>query len=110
MGIAARQWHDGEVLDGGCERRAGRRGPRTRPTPGHDPSVPRPDRLAQAIAEQVVKVVVDALDINALLARIDVSALLDRVDMNEVVAKIDIDELVARLDVDALISRWTWTR
>jgi len=41
---------------------------------GHDPSVPRPDR-SPGHRRAGVKVVVDALDINALLARIDVSAL-----------------------------------
>jgi hypothetical protein len=73
-----------------------------------------PERLAQAVAERVVTLVVDALDVNALLARIDldallsevdVDALLSRVDVAALVARIDVDELVARIDVEQLVAR-----
>jgi hypothetical protein len=75
----------------------------------YDPSVARvmdlPERMAQGVAERVVGLVVDTLDINALLSRIDVNSLLDRVDLDALVARIDLDTLVARIDLDALVAR-----
>jgi hypothetical protein len=64
-----------------------------------------PERLAQAVAERVVALVVDALDVNALLARVDVDALLERVDIAAVLERVDVDALVARIDVEQLVSR-----
>jgi hypothetical protein len=73
-----------------------------------------PERLAQAIAAQVVNLVVDALDIDALLrridpntimARVDVNALLEHIDMNAVLDKIDVNALVAEVDIDTLLQR-----
>jgi hypothetical protein len=57
------------------------------------------ERLAQGIAERVVALVVDALDVDALLARIDVEALIARVDIEAVLARIDVEALVARIDL-----------
>jgi hypothetical protein len=74
----------------------------------------RPDRLAQGIAEQVVRMVVDAIDVNALVQRIDLNAVLDQVDLDKLaeridvqhlVEQIDVDELLAHIDVNALIDR-----
>jgi hypothetical protein len=73
-----------------------------------------PERIAQAVAERVVTLVVGALDLNALLERVDidaliervdVSALLDRVDVDELLARIDVDDLMARIDVETLVAR-----
>ena len=64
-----------------------------------------PERLAQAVAERVVALVVDALDVNALLARIDVDQLLARVDVAALLERVDVDALVARIDVDQLVAR-----
>lgn len=64
-----------------------------------------PERLAQAVAERVVALVVDALDVNALLARIDVDELLERIDVTALLARVDVDALVARIDVEQLVAR-----
>src|SRR5215475_3546278 len=64
-----------------------------------------PERIAQAVAERVVTLVVDALDLNALLARIDVDALLQRVDLDALLDKVDLDDLVGRIDVEQLVAR-----
>ncbi len=69
---------------------------------------------AQQALKQVTPGVVDAVDINAVLAAIDVNALVDRLDVDRlvdridvgaVVAKVDVGELVAQVDVDAIVSR-----
>lgn len=88
---------------------------------------PRPrsplERLPHAIAEQVVRRIVELLDVNeiiervdvdevvrrvdvnALLERVDLDALLERVDVDEVVDRVDVDRLMARVDLDAIVAR-----
>jgi hypothetical protein len=69
------------------------------------PRLPSPDRLPQLIAEQVVKLVVDALDVNALIDRVDMNAVIDRVDINAIVERVDINAIVERVDIDEVIER-----
>jgi hypothetical protein len=64
-----------------------------------------PERLAQGVAERVVTLVIDSLDLNRLLTRIDLNALIDRLDVEQLVGRIDPDALLDRLDVNALIAR-----
>ncbi len=76
--------------------------------PGHVTPVPgsgRIEQLAQAVAERVVTIVMDAIDIDALLARVDVDALLKRVDVDGVVNRVDVDALIDRVDVEKIIDR-----
>jgi hypothetical protein len=69
---------------------------------------------AQQAIRQATPGVVQAVDINEILAAIDVDALLDRIDINRlvdridvgaIVAKVDVNELVGQVDVDALVSQ-----
>jgi hypothetical protein len=55
--------------------------------------------LAQRVAERAIDIVVNALDINALVARINLNAVLNHVDINKVLAKIDVNEV-------QFIDRW----
>jgi len=71
------------------------------PVPGSG----RVEQLAQAVAERVVTIVMDAIDIDALLERVDVDALLSRVDVDGVVSRVDVDKLIDRVDVDKIVSR-----
>jgi hypothetical protein len=72
------------------------------------------EQMAQRVAERVVDLVLQVLDLNALLAqvdlnalleKIDVAALLERVDLNAVLARVDTDALLDRIDVNALLQR-----
>lgn len=72
------------------------------------------EQMAQRVAERVVDLVLQVLDVNALLAqvdlnalleKIDVAALLERVDLNAVLARVDTDTLLDRIDVNALLQR-----
>jgi hypothetical protein len=72
------------------------------------------ESMAQGIAQRVVDLVLDALDMNALVARIDLNAvlaqvdlnsLLQRVDLNEVLDRVDLNQIVDRLDVNKLMAR-----
>lgn len=61
--------------------------------------------LAQLVARHVIELVVETLDVNALLGRIDLNKLLDRVDVNRLLDRVDVDRLIARVDMQALLSR-----
>jgi hypothetical protein len=63
------------------------------------------ETLAQSVAERVLDLVVNALDINALLARVDVNALVGRVDVNALLDRVDVAALLDRADVNALLDR-----
>jgi len=69
------------------------------------PGSARMEHLAQAVAERVVSIVMDAIDIDALLERIDVDALVSRVDVDSVVSRVDVDKLIDRVDVEKIIER-----
>ena len=61
--------------------------------------------LTQAVAERITELVVQALDVNGLLAKVDPDALLDRVDVDALLKRVDVDALLARVDVNLLLSR-----
>jgi hypothetical protein len=63
------------------------------------------ERLAQAVAERVVNLVLDAVDVDALVERVDVQRIVDRVDVNALVERVDVERIVERVDVDALVAR-----
>jgi hypothetical protein len=63
------------------------------------------ESIAQGVAQRVIDLVVESLDMNALIAQIDLNAVLARVDLNEVVDRIDLNEVVDRLDMNKLLAR-----
>ena len=63
------------------------------------------EQLAQAVAERVVSIVMDAIDIDALLDRIDVNALIDRVDIEKLIERVDVEKVVERVDVEKVVER-----
>ena len=74
------------------------------------------ESLAQRVAERVIDLVLDALDLNALVLRIDLNALLqqvdvmalvDRIDLNQVLSRVDMEALVEQTDLGAIIARST---
>jgi hypothetical protein len=69
------------------------------------PGSGRAEQLAQAVAERVVSIVMEAIDIDALLDRIDVDGLIKRVDVDAVVGRVNVDSLIDRVDVEKIIER-----
>lgn len=69
------------------------------------PGSARVEHVAQAVAERVVALVMDAIDMDALLDRIDVDAVVARVDVDAVVNRVDVDRLIDRVDVEKIIER-----
>src|SRR3984957_16306199 len=84
--------------------------PRGCPVPVPTPMSPVPgsgrvEQLAQAVAERVVSMVMDAIDIDALLGRIDVGALIGRGDVEKLIERVDVQKIIERVDVEAVIER-----
>jgi hypothetical protein len=63
------------------------------------------EALALRVAEQVIDIVVDVLDVNEILRQVDVNALLDRVALDPILDRVDVNALLARVDVEALLAR-----
>ena len=63
------------------------------------------ESLAQRVAERVVEIVVDALDVNALVRRVNLNAALGQLDINELLTRVDVNALLNRVDIDALLGR-----
>ena len=71
------------------------------------PGFGRVEQLAQAVAERVVSIVIDALDIDAILNRIDVDSLIDRVDVDKIIDRVDVDSLMEKTELGSIIARST---
>ncbi len=63
----------------------------------------RVEQLAQALAERIVPLVIDAIDIDALIDRVDIDKVLQRVDINKVVERVDIEAVIERVDIEKVV-------
>jgi hypothetical protein len=63
----------------------------------------RVEQLAQALAERIVPLVIDAIDIDALIDRVDIDKVLERVDINKVVERVDIEAVIERVDIEKVV-------
>ncbi|MHB1139513.1 MAG: hypothetical protein ACYC2O_11195, partial [Microthrixaceae bacterium] len=60
---------------------------------------------ARKAIQRVTPGVVEAVDLNELLASIDLDAILDRIDIDRLVGRVDVGAIVAKVDVDELIQQ-----
>lgn len=65
----------------------------------------RVEHLAQAIAERVVNLVLDSIDLNAVVDKIDVQKIIDKVDVNEIIDKVDVEAMMDKIDVGKIIEK-----
>jgi hypothetical protein len=70
-----------------------------------NPVTTRMEQMAQQVAERVVALVLDAIDIDALLDRIDVDKLIDRVDVEKIIERVDVEKIIERVDVERVVER-----
>jgi hypothetical protein len=70
-----------------------------------NPISARAEQLAQAIAERIVPLVVDAIDIDAIIDKVDIDRIVDRIDVDKIAARLDIDKIVERVDVEKIVQR-----
>ena len=52
----------------------------------------RVEQLAQSLAEHIVPLIVDAIDIDAILDKVDIDKIVSRVDVDKIVEEVDLDE------------------
>ncbi len=64
----------------------------------------RVEHLAQAIAERVVNLVLDSIDLNAVVDKIDVQMIIDKVDVGAIIDKIDMNAMISKVDMNALMN------
>jgi len=60
---------------------------------------------ARDAVRRVAPAVVDAVDLDSILAAVDVGALIDRVDVDGIVSRVDVDRIVGQVDIGALLER-----
>jgi hypothetical protein len=65
----------------------------------------RMERLAQAVAERIVTLVIESIDIDALIDRVDVNKIVERVDVERIVERVDVEKIVERVDVQKIVQR-----
>src|ERR1700722_4397220 len=65
----------------------------------------RVEQLAQSLAERIVPLIVDAIDIDPLLDKVDVEKLIERVDVEKVVERVDVQKIIDRVDVQQVIDK-----
>src|SRR5215472_5697463 len=65
----------------------------------------RIEQLAQALAERLVPLIVDAIDIDAVLDKVDIEKLIERVDINKVVDRVDVQKVIGRIDINAIVDK-----
>ena len=65
----------------------------------------RVEQLAQALAERIVPLVVDAIDIDALIDQVDVEKIIERVDVEKIIERVDVEKIIERVDVQKIIER-----
>lgn len=65
----------------------------------------RVEQLAQALAERIVPLVVDAIDIDAIIDRVDIDKVVSRVDVDKIIERVDVEKIVERVDVEKIVER-----
>ncbi|MGO8826491.1 MAG: hypothetical protein ACLQU9_14810 [Acidimicrobiales bacterium] len=63
------------------------------------------EQLAQALAERIVPLIVDAIDIDTLLDKVDVEKIIERVDVEKIIERVDVQKIIDRVDVQQIIDR-----
>jgi hypothetical protein len=65
----------------------------------------RVEQLAQALAERIVPLIIDAIDLNAILDKVDVERIIERVDIEKVIDQVDMQKVIDRIDLQKVIER-----
>jgi hypothetical protein len=65
----------------------------------------RVEQLAQSLAEHIVPLIVDAINIDAILEKVDIDKLVSRVDIEAIIDRVDIEKVIDRVDIQKIIER-----
>ncbi len=61
--------------------------------------------LDAVVAAVDLDAAVERVDLDAIVARLDLDAIVEHVDLDRIVARLDLDEIVKRVDLDAIVGR-----
>ena len=61
------------------------------------------ESIAQAVAQRVIDLVIEALDMNALIARIDLNVVLGRINLNSLIGQVDLNQLINQVDLNQIL-------
>jgi hypothetical protein len=61
--------------------------------------------LDQVVARVDLERIIARVDIDAIAARIDLDAIITRIDIDAIAARIDLDAIASRIDLDAVVAR-----
>src|ERR1700761_7398163 len=63
------------------------------------------EQLAQSLAEHIVPLIVDAINIDAIVEKVDIDKIIERVDVDEIIERGDVQKIIERVDVQQIIER-----
>ena len=63
------------------------------------------ESLVHGVAQRAIGLVVEAVDVNALLARMDLNAVLVRVELNSLLGRVDLNQVLGRVDLNQVLDR-----
>jgi hypothetical protein len=63
------------------------------------------ETIAQGVAQRVIDLVLESLDVNALIDRINLNAVLSRVELNDLLRRVDLNEVLDQVDLNQVIER-----
>lgn len=63
------------------------------------------EQLAQSLAEHIVPLIVDAINIDAIVEKVDIDKIIERVDVDEIIERVDVQKIIERVDVQQIIER-----
>jgi hypothetical protein len=63
------------------------------------------ESIAQGVAQRAIELVIEALDVNALLARMDLNAVLVRVELNGLLGRVNLNQVLDRVDINQVLDR-----
>jgi hypothetical protein len=70
-----------------------------------DHAVAAAQSMVERALPEVVRAVLDRIDLNEILDRVDMDRVLDRVDLDAVVSRISIDDILSRVDLDSVVAK-----
>jgi hypothetical protein len=65
----------------------------------------RVEQLAQSLAEHIVPLIVDAIDIDSIIDKVDVEKIIERVDVDKIVERVDVQQIIERVDINAIVDK-----
>ena len=61
--------------------------------------------LVERAVPEVVRAVLDLIDVDEIIARVDIDGVVERVDLNRAVSRVDVEEIIAKVDIDGVVQR-----